>query len=145
MSGVVTGHLRGTRALIFPAKHQALVVLNQDPPVANTWYTVLVTVRNVLVYAFAARQINDEAGAKSLEARLTIDGVTITGLVSFTDSVFAFWRHSIEEEDLEVSTTAFPLGKAGVLYARSFKAELRQTTAVGTNQKLDGRIMYAKF
>lgn len=127
-------------------KYQAIAELDQDPPVADTYYTILDTTEKVRLLSIICRQINDEAGAKNLQLKVTIDGVTIEGTAAaFADNTWYAWFPTQTSEDwdkITYSGTGMEDHAELKLEAHSIKIEVRQTTAVGTNQKLDGRVRY---
>jgi len=123
-----------------------IAALNQDPPVQDTWYTVLDTTEDVMLIEIAGRQINDETDPKDLEWRLTIDGVTLT-IVLAGDKTHAnnTWLRVYRDLTLEGLTATGAVVLAdhpGSVYGQSVKVELRMISAPGTNQKLDGRVKY---
>lgn len=130
---------------------EALATLTQEPPVQNTWYTVLDTTYNVAVYTMVVYQKNDETNAKNVNIRLTVDGTTLTKSADYSLADNSYCNPVIQlisSDTLDIIsiyqslTSGKTTGSAELFYARSFKAEVRTTSAPGTNQKLHAWIRY---
>jgi len=120
---------------------QAIATLDQDPPVQNTWYTILDTTKNVRVISIACRQIHTEAGAITTECRIIIDGRTLTASQAMNDSTWYYNYMKLNAEGMNMSTTSQPIC-AVPIEGHSVKIEMRITDAPGTAQQLDGSVIY---
>lgn len=123
-------------------KHQPDVTLDQASPVQNTWYTVLDTTRNCRLYSVSVLVATT---GETLEVRITVDGVTITGGIDATaDTVYkAIWYFGTMVANQLYLATADP-HHTFLLEGRSVKVEVRKTTANGTGN-LKAKVTYAKI
>lgn len=111
------------------------VTLPASPPVQNQWYTLLDQGNGVRVYNIHLIQNNDEAAAKDIEARITIDGETSSG----SQSCPAASYHAVDLRTNSVTIQNTTLWEAGFyifLEGHAIKVELRMTSVPGTNQLL---------
>ena len=120
------------------------VTLTQDPPVQNTWYTVLNTIRNVNIRSLALKQINDEAAVKVVAWRVTLDGVANTYAVNYNNNEkrFMFLRETSDTTYWTTITVPWAFGNFVTVFAKSAKVEIRITDAPGTNPKLYAWVGY---
>ena len=115
-------------------------VVDESPPDQNTWYEVFHAQDVRLLWCWI-RQKNDEAAAKDVEVRWTIDGNVYFASVSLADDtdsyVYRSWTPSAAgTSGLVVDTAnrnaAWFVDKRG----QDFKVEIRMTSLPGTNQRL---------
>ena len=127
-------------------KFHPIAKLNQDPPVQNTWYTVFDGTGGIRIRQVTARQINDEAAAKDIEFRMTIDGVSVDATVTAQlEGSWYFWTIGPGVERVIGGTTIRMIHEYEVVECLDALIEMRMTSAPGTNQKLDGRVHYETF
>ena len=115
-------------------------VVNQAPPVQNTWYTVF-DASDVRLLWCVIQQTNDETAAKDLEVRWTIDGnvyLVALSLDALTEA-YIFRSHEPSTAGTDgLTDSADP--RNGTFYCdkrgKAFKVEVRITSVVGTNQTL---------
>lgn len=127
-------------------ERQPIAALNQDPPVEDTYYTILDTTANAKIYCIATKQKNDEASVENLQLKITIDGETIeTTTRGHASNTWNFWYFELHDDELTVTTSETSAMVSTMPFeGRSVKIEVRQTTDVGTNAELDGRVHYAE-
>lgn len=128
-------------------KHNALATLDQDPPVQNTWYTILDTTEDVRLVQIQTKQTNDETVAKNLQVRITMDGETYTsGNESQNNNTTYYWYVEVDGTITVTDISSSRLTAAGpgysTIHGQSVKVEVRITSVIGTNQTLDGRVFY---
>ena len=123
-------------------EHQTIAVVNQDPPVQATVYTILAETRNVRVLYLATRQIHTEAGAKNVRVQLTGDGVVFDETDALADSTWYYWYLSPTADGIISDTTLRNFGYTVDGRFRNFTATFWITDAPGTAQELDGRLVY---
>lgn len=124
---------------------QALATLDQDPPVQNTWYTCLDTTEDVRLIQVQTRQTNDEAVAKTIQIRITIDGNTITSNAESQNNNTIYWWILDSYDTFRITdiTSARSIAtNYTTMRGQSVKVECRTTAAPGTNQTLDCRVWY---
>lgn len=112
------------------------------PPVQNVWYTILDTTEDVNLQYMAAIHSNVGAVAKTIEFRLTIDGLVMTGSFLAPNSTYIYARIWSQADNLLVAAVENPAGLEGKLQGQSVKVEYRMTDAPGVNQTLDGFVRY---
>lgn len=126
-------------------QHQTNTPLNQAAPVQNTWYTILDTTTNVIVYE-ACVQV-DTTG-ENLEWRATIDGETVSGGISpaLADTVYFIYIILRSYDRFLNSNVTNLLMFAGYtpFWCRSFKLEVRKTSANGAGN-LRGNILHGEW
>ena len=114
--------------------------------VQNTWYTVLDTTSKARIYSIGSLQTNNEADAKSLTIRTTVDGVAQTsGNYSRASGSVTYWYLDPNMDRTLPSTPFFNAGYYVALHGKSVKVEVRSITAAGTNQHLYGYVRYAQL
>jgi hypothetical protein len=140
---LTVGH-GGQGTVKYHYRKEPVATLNQDPPVATTYYTCLDTTEDVRLIWVAIRQINDETNAKDVNIRITIDGITLdrSADLSLANNTWAFAYLTHDADGLGISTTAFQPNYYTDMRGLSVKVEMKVQSAVGTNQKLDGRVQY---
>ena len=111
--------------------------------VQNTWYTVLDTTTNVRLYSFVGNQVNNEAAAKDIAIRVTIDGLTLSYAVSSSSGGLRYFIMQPTTEAYYHGNVYTLVGTYVALHGRSVKVEIRSTSAAGTNQHLYGYVRYA--
>ena len=127
-------------------KYQPVAQLNQDPPVQNTWYTALDANGGLRIRILGVRQINDEAAAKNIEFRMTIDGVSIDASVRLqTSPTWYYWTLGPGVERVSGGTFIVMAQLYEAIECLDALIEIRMTSAPGTNQFLDGRIHYESY
>ena len=125
-------------------EYQPPAVLNQPAPVQNTWYPILDTTANVLLYYIS---VNVEDANETLELRITIDGQVITGNIAATHSRtygVRFFPNAIDRSitcDLAVNVH---VNLVRLLDGRSVRVEVRKTTALGAGN-LTGIVVYGRM
>lgn len=124
-------------------KKMPIAVVNEDPPTVNQWYTILPATRNVRLLYIATRQIHDEALNEDVVLRITIDGITMATGHSHVNNTWYYW-HLDPRDDVSPlnNTQVFNAAYYTDMRGHSVMVEVRQTTAVGTNAQLDGRVQY---
>lgn len=128
-----------------PMYHRKAVASLNQIPVLNTWYTILDTTKHVVIYQINARQVNDEAGAKNVEIRLTQNygKDTITGAGSHVSGTEYYWYVYYPTDAMLSSTTAYSAGPLNTsLFVGTTKVEVRIATATGSTQVLYGDVFY---
>ena len=132
---------KNTAPLIF--QHQPDAYLDQAAPVQNTWYTVLDTVKNAVVYMIVSLIATTN---ETIEMRLTVDGNVITAVpAAYTaDSNYYARISGLVAGNIVNSTTLYNLMSYGPLFCRSVKVEIRKTTAAGAGN-LSCRVFYGKI
>lgn len=124
-------------------KYQAIADLDQDPPVQNTWYTVLDETGGLRIKVMPVRQTNNEAAAKSIDVRMTIDGVSIDATVtSQGNGTWYYWSLGPGTERVIGAAAITMFHSILAIHCHDALIEIRMTSAPGTNQKLDGRVHY---
>ena len=110
------------------------------PPVQNTWYEVFDAedVRLIWCYCY---QKNDEAAAKDVEIRWTIDGNVYFSSVGLLDDTDRYVYRNRDPSAGGTEGLSFDAVKYSAAYhvdkrGHRFKVEIRMTEAVGTNQIL---------
>ena len=131
----------GTRPQV-PPEYQGDARLAQANPVQNTWYTVLDTTKDVLLFSwFVMIATTDE----TIEVRMTIDGKVLTGSLALTaGSSYYIYIDLRGNDSLLFSTTAAMAARNMALPARSIKLEVRKTTAAGAGT-LYSRACYGRW
>lgn len=115
-------------------------VVNETPPVQNTWYEVF-HAYDVRLLICAIEQVNDEAAAKDVEVRWTIDGNVYFDVVPLADSTLNWvYRNRLPSAG---GTTGLAVAASFVNAVRytdkrghDFQVEVRTTSVPGTNQVL---------
>lgn len=127
-------------ALTFQRKTDA--VLAQANPVQNTWYTVLNTTLNAQIYYMIA--IVATTG-ETLEARVTVDGLTYTGTqVATAGTYYFFYIDVVGSIVWQPALSQYPAsGLVGAIEGRNIKIEIRKTTAAGTGT-ITATVMYGQ-
>ncbi len=134
----------GARQVKYYYRHQPVAVLDQAPPVQNTWYTILATTLDALLKRLTVRQDNTGATAEDLEVRITIDGdamvATLNGRVSGT-----LYGIQLKTDDTELIDGNTNVGIESDLEGQSVLVEMRQTSDVGAGGRLRAWLHYATF
>jgi hypothetical protein len=119
--------------------------LNQAAPVQNTWYTILDTTTDVMIYDIT---VNVEDANETLEVRLTIDSEMYTGSIAATHST----EYEVAMRTAAITRSTYLEINGGVdwepynaftVIALSVKVEVRKTTAAGAGN-LTGIVNYAR-
>lgn len=125
--------------------HKTTAILNQAAAVQNTWYTVLDTVSKVEVDFIT---IAMQTLAENLECRATVDGVVYTGVQAsaIAGQIYHVARVLENVDGITMTVSIYTLmAKLNDSWkCRSFKFEVRKTSANGANE-LRGRVMYGLF
>ena len=115
-------------------------VVDESPPVQNTWYEVFHAEDVRLIWCRIV-QNNGEAAAKDIEVRWTIDGNEYLGTIAAADGA----GHHVYKDALPSTggTSGLTIGSAlNIAGLRTdkrgldFKVEVRITSVPGTNQRL---------
>lgn len=116
-------------------------VVNEAPPVQNTWYECF-DAEDVRLIWCVVRQTNDESAAKDVEIRWTVDGnVYFISLAIDHNTYVYIFRYFLPSSGgtagLSATSTihnaAWEVDKRG----KEFKTEIRMTGVPGTNQVLN--------
>lgn len=129
-------------------KHYPTAVVNQDPPVNDlSYYEILGEVEDVRFIYFGGRQINDEAALKNVELTATIDSIAYTrNHGNLGSGAWNYWHIRPEiAAALLASTTTYNTARYETLDGQLGKVEIRIRSAPGTNQELDGRVVYELY
>jgi len=121
-------------------QHQADATLSQANPEQNTWYTLLDTTLNALIYAISVRVATTD---ETIAVRITVDGQVYTGSTAQTKDTWYYWYIRVRDGTMEASSLTVGVAYIGPLEGRSVKIEVRKTTAAGTGT-ITGRVIYAK-
>lgn len=128
---------RGTE--VFELQPDATI--DQASPVQNTWYTILDTILNVLVHAI---WIKMNTTGETVAVRMTIDGIVKTASAGFGVDEDDWVTLNTATGELGYSAGADSASLKGPLPSRSFKMEVRKTTANGTGT-LSGRVTHSQI
>jgi hypothetical protein len=120
--------------------------LVQVPPVINTWYQLYhdYDVRQLLMSALYR---DDEETGATIEVRWTCDGNIYVSSVDADDQI-QYYIYKTKYNSVEIQPLNDDFGPGGYkgLYrdkrAQDFKVEVRVTTAVGTNARLEAWALY---
>jgi len=126
-----------------PARLMLPARIDQAAPVQNTWYTVLDTTLNVIVYTISVRV---ETTGETLEARITADGNVYTTSIAAVAATTYWIIAQHPEPNLPVTASDYSGVSCAAQYfthieARSIKVEVRKTTAAGAGN-LRARVNY---
>jgi len=125
-------------------KKQAMGHVNETPPTSGVYYTLLDTTIDARVLLVAIRHKSDEAGAKDITIKFTIDGQTIEqALTGIADDTWKYIYKAVASDTFWDSATYYNLGGRCAYEAHSIKIEVKLTTAVGTNQELEAVCHYS--
>jgi len=130
--------------------------LRQTPPVTNTWYAILDTdllgYQRVAIHTVSVEQKNDEAAAKNVQVRLTInDVIQNTVLDRSQNSNVTYWPylfadiHNLALYNQAASVSGLFYCQYGSVGGRKVKLEMRLTSAAGTNQYLWGLVGFSRL
>lgn len=119
---------------------------SQDPPVQNTWYTIMDAYDVRLLWCHVI-QTNDESAAKDVEVRWTIDGTVYFDADSYEHNAGNYIFKNIYDSALGTSGLTLSSGRVNAAddvdkRGLHVKIEMRMTSAPGTNQVLTGRAVY---
>lgn len=116
----------------------------QNVAVQNVWYTILDTTRNCRVIGII---MNMAIANEDLECRVTIDGVTISGVqlnaVAGTNYT-ALLAQTYVAMSLSFTATVY-VGRGHLFEGRSVKVEVRKTSNNGVGNVLGGSVMYEQY
>ena len=126
-------------------EYQPVASISIIPPSQSAWYTVLNTTTNVLVLSMRFLQQNDEAAAKSLALRITVDGEVLTSSFTSVPNATVYFGLVNAQGQAVLSATAYNANLYVALPAKSAKVEIQFADTPGTNQKLWGYVYYAKL
>lgn len=123
---------------------QAIATLNQDPPVATTWYTVLDTTFNARLKFIAVRRLDDDANAKNVQLRVTADGIALnSGNVALADNTWYYGYLVRDMDAVYLQAAVVNVAQYTDFRAHEVLVELMQNAVPGANAQLDGRVQYA--
>ena len=132
------------RAVTWFWEQQEMAELNEDPPTEDLYYVALEEVPMASLISFAYRRIDDDADAKSITNRVTLDDIPYIGTrVSADDNTWYYGYLWYTGGYFEAGSAVTLAGKTCALPERKLKIELRQNDAPGANAELDMRIQYA--
>lgn len=115
--------------------------IDQAAPVQNTWYTVLDTTKDLVLYDMSERvNVADE----TLECRVTIDGTIYTSSTAAVAGTYYVAHFYMRSAGGYLSFGAGENNKAFLFQGRSIKVEVRKTTAAGAGNLTFG-ITYGKW
>ncbi len=96
-----------------------------DPPIQNTWYTVL-NANNVYLTYLAVRFTHSTGAARIVQTRFTVDGQTITGSVGLNhNTVYYAYLVPFLFDTINYQTAPILVGYNVPWYAKSMKIEVR--------------------
>jgi len=135
---------------MYSYKHQDIATHMINPPVQNTWYTILDTTRNVQCWYIVIFQNNDDNTARNMNVRITIDGKTRTKTADYNlaDNTYAYvYKGSALNNDISYNTSpitvyAIDFDQAIPISGQSVKIEYRMTSAAGTNLTIAAYAQY---
>lgn len=115
-------------------------IVTEGPPVLNQWYPVF-DAEDVRLLWCAILQSNDEAAAKDVEVRWTIDGQVYLVIDTLASGVFDYiyrWFIPSTGGTTGLMNSATMINAGGYVDKRglSFKVEVRIVSAPGTSQIL---------
>lgn len=115
-------------------------VVNETPPVQNTWYEVF-DAEDVRLIWCTIYQVSDDIVAKDIEVRWTIDGNVYFIAVSLDDSTLSYifkntYGSTGRTAGLGSSAAAVNAGYHTDKRGLAFKVEVRMTSVPGVNQSL---------
>ena len=117
-------------------------------PAQGTYYTVLDTVRNVVLKSVAQKYKKDEAVAQQTGNRITIDGIAITRDTTHTaDNTWdTIAISAISDSAVLTGGLGLPLfSRYAGIFCKSLKVEARTNAAVGTNPLLFCSVQYEQL
>jgi len=128
----------------FHFEKQAIATLDQNPPVQNTWYTILETTYYVRLLYIAVKHDNTDNVAKNLEVRVTIDGVTLAATAALApgDNTWCYWYLEFWQDSMTGTATLRNVGYYEGMRGHTVLVECRMTSVPGTAEELDGRVQY---
>lgn len=114
----------------------------EEPPLMNEWYTVVDVAYPVRILWHTLRQEHDEAGAKTVAARWTLDGnVYYVSWDALDDTIYWIYRNYLHSlggsQGLTYTTDEFNGAKYTCKRAHACKIEVSLRTFPGTNQELE--------
>lgn len=133
-------------------KHAPIITTTENPPVLNTWKTVLDTKQAGQLAMVEVYQENTEADPKNVEWEITIDGEIYTDTTALDNSVSSFFCRDRQNIAL-VNDGWFQCGvltsdslatqyAIGTLPYHSCKIRYRMTSVLGTAQILRTVVLY---
>jgi len=126
-------------------KVQAPATLDQTTVSQDAWYVLLNTTTNVEISAVKIWQTNAESAAKSLRAKLTIDGQVFQSSLTSCSHNTGYWVRFDAAQTPVIGTAEVNISKYGLLRAQSIKIEIQFGDVPGTGQALYGRCAYRKL
>lgn len=127
----------------FHYEKQGIATLNQAAPTQNLYYDVLAETHYVRLIYVNIYQNNDDVAAKDIQARITMDGVVSTCLITALNGT-AYYLHLAPTTDTTWSYNTGAYNAAWTTDPRghTVQVELRITSVNGTNQTLTGHVQY---
>lgn len=121
-----------------------IAVLDQDPPILNTWYTVLPQTQNVRLLYIVARRLDDDVVDKTMKVEVVVDGVThVTSNPSTDNTWYYMYLRPWAGGALQRTTNIFNASYYCDLRGKEVMVRVQQLTdAIGANAELDGRVQY---
>jgi hypothetical protein len=142
-------------------KHYPVVVLNEAPPTVGVYADIITDIEDVRILFIATRQTNDEDDTKNLRGQWVLDGETETGPsqgapLHHASGDWHYWYLNSADGAGE-----FPFPDSGPvvrqwggmlnplffsdLEVQEATIRVRQESALGTNQQLEGRVVYERY
>lgn len=125
-------------------KKQPIAIKEMAPPTLNEWHTILDTTEDVRALFISLVQTNTETGAKNVNIKITIDGITLTKAtdLSAIHATYYYAYIGSNVDALAIITTFVLPCYYYPLEGQSMKVEMRITSALGTAQTLYGYVQY---
>ena len=114
----------------------------EAPPVQNQWYDVLPQCEDVRIIYIAIRQVNDEAAAKDIEFRSTVDGIVGTASISLANNTWWYGYWDTLADRFGFGGTLQNTAVNCCLICQDALLEIRITSPLGTNQLLQCVVKY---
>ena len=121
-------------------EHLNTIEVRQQPPALNLWYTAFDEVDVSAIY-IGLNQNNVEAAPKNVEVRFTVDGVVYQHTYNIPAAAER-WLYRVNtiatgpDHGMAIDTVIRLAAYTDNWHGQAFKAEVRITSALGTNQLL---------
>lgn len=116
--------------------------INESPPTENAWYNLISTTSNVMLIEAKLKQNNNEGAAKSLRAKLTIDGTTIQSSLTSCNANTMYYLTIAANGYLSIGTGASNFARYTPLWGKSVLLEIQFGDSPETNQTLQAWVIY---
>ena len=125
---------------------EPIAELNSDPPTEDVFETMLDTTRLTKVLFISVLRLDDDADAKNINVKTTIDGVVRTGTGwGQNNNTWNYWYLSPTVDEMYPSTSILNSASYKAIKGTSVKIEVETTEVPGANAELDGRVQYATW